>query len=312
MNYDLWIGVTGGVVVGAAVTSAIWIARRDHAEHVAHRAVLAKSRDARNAELFAMVDDPSSHAVAEKTSPAGTVTAGVVGDGVAGEITGSPACADFEAHAGFATALVSTASVSLEQLQRLRDFFDDASPVPPSAVPTRTSVESAGDGAAPEESGPPPVTDARALPLYNVHRPEFCAGHPCTIHAPSDHEMRKWPVRWALNAKLIERSCPHGLWLIDPDEVAFQHHSTGIPTVQKITVCGCRYTALGHHASPSDGLSAAARGMEEAGADLSTAPAQPLDCCDANHVLRFGGRKSWIERPYGCTCLPDEKEACES
>lgn len=57
--------------------------------------------------------------------------------------------------------------------------------------------------------------------LVNVHDQARCAGRPCVVHNPSDHEMRSWPLNWRGDRGLMERICPHGVGHPDPDDLAF-------------------------------------------------------------------------------------------
>ena len=52
--------------------------------------------------------------------------------------------------------------------------------------------------------------------LYNLHMPWDCRS-PCTIHAPSFHHMRNWPLLWRGDRRIFERTCPHGIGHPDPD-----------------------------------------------------------------------------------------------
>jgi hypothetical protein len=54
-----------------------------------------------------------------------------------------------------------------------------------------------------------------------VHPRKACAGHPCTIHAPSDHHMIKWPTHWRSDRKFMERICPHNIGHPDPDHMTY-------------------------------------------------------------------------------------------
>lgn len=58
--------------------------------------------------------------------------------------------------------------------------------------------------------------------LSNVHPASKCAGQACTLHNPSDHHMKDWPMLWRDDRKIMERICPHGAGHPDPDEMAYQ------------------------------------------------------------------------------------------
>jgi hypothetical protein len=58
----------------------------------------------------------------------------------------------------------------------------------------------------------------------HYHSKTQCAGTYCTLHKPSKHVMRDWPMNlrtdsWA--APLIERICKHGCGHPDPDSVTY-------------------------------------------------------------------------------------------
>lgn len=50
-----------------------------------------------------------------------------------------------------------------------------------------------------------------------VHAEKVCdPAFPCTIHRPSNHKMRDWPMNLR-ETGLVERMCPHGVGHPDPD-----------------------------------------------------------------------------------------------
>lgn len=62
--------------------------------------------------------------------------------------------------------------------------------------------------------------------LEGVHpRQEGCSVLGCSIHAPSDHVMRDWPLHFRNDRRLMERLCPHGIGHPDPDDLAFKERS---------------------------------------------------------------------------------------
>lgn len=62
-----------------------------------------------------------------------------------------------------------------------------------------------------------------------------CEGEHCTIHNPSDHRMRDWPI-----ARGGERVCPHGIGHPDPDYLAWRRRVTGGSTGAGVHGCdGC-------------------------------------------------------------------------
>lgn len=59
--------------------------------------------------------------------------------------------------------------------------------------------------------------------LMRYHSKDKCEGHPCPMHAPSDHHMVTWPMhgRSDLELPLVERICPHKATHPDPDSLAW-------------------------------------------------------------------------------------------
>ena len=55
--------------------------------------------------------------------------------------------------------------------------------------------------------------------MIRYHDAEACAGQHCTLHNPSDHHMRDWPLTLR-ETTLMERKCPHGIGHPDPDSLA--------------------------------------------------------------------------------------------
>lgn len=57
--------------------------------------------------------------------------------------------------------------------------------------------------------------------LINTHSPELCEGRGCSIHHPSDHHMKKWPLNWRGDTQVMERLCRHGVGHPDPDHMTY-------------------------------------------------------------------------------------------
>jgi hypothetical protein len=57
--------------------------------------------------------------------------------------------------------------------------------------------------------------------LNNVHPSAACFGRSCTIHSPSDHSMRKFPLHWRDDRGIFERICVHGIGHPDPDQFEY-------------------------------------------------------------------------------------------
>lgn len=71
--------------------------------------------------------------------------------------------------------------------------------------------------------------------LHNVHSKTGCEG-PCIIHSPTDHKMRKWPVKHLPAHKgefHFARICGHGNLHPDPDEAAY------LGTPDHMCYCNC-------------------------------------------------------------------------
>jgi hypothetical protein len=73
--------------------------------------------------------------------------------------------------------------------------------------------------------------------LKNVHDPFLCQGRGCSIHHPSDHHMRDWPMVWRDFHMYFERQCSHGIGHPDPDDMAYQRALNGRDDL--IGVHGC-------------------------------------------------------------------------
>lgn len=73
-----------------------------------------------------------------------------------------------------------------------------------------------------------------------VHNRKLCAGQFCTIHNPSDHHMKDWPMTWRGDRGIMERSCTHGIGHPDPDDAAYRRRRDGANADQGIHGCdGC-------------------------------------------------------------------------
>ena len=61
--------------------------------------------------------------------------------------------------------------------------------------------------------------------LFNVHKPEKCAGRPCAIHGASEHPLAEKPRSWVNG--LIYRTCDHGVAHPDFDSLAARLDASG-------------------------------------------------------------------------------------
>lgn len=76
--------------------------------------------------------------------------------------------------------------------------------------------------------------------LLRSHGLEDCAGHPCSLHAPSDHHMREWRLHWRGDRGLMERICPeHGVGHPDPDHLGYVGRTYGAVTRRTEAIHGC-------------------------------------------------------------------------
>lgn len=58
--------------------------------------------------------------------------------------------------------------------------------------------------------------------VLRTHGPTQCLGEFCTIHNPSEHHMRTWPMNWRSDRGIMERLCPdRGIGHPDPDDMAY-------------------------------------------------------------------------------------------
>lgn len=56
--------------------------------------------------------------------------------------------------------------------------------------------------------------------LRNVHLAGTCRGNVCTLHRPTRHHMRRWPMSFRNDMDLFERLCIHGIGHPDPDSLS--------------------------------------------------------------------------------------------
>jgi hypothetical protein len=69
-----------------------------------------------------------------------------------------------------------------------------------------------------------------------VHNPVICAGRSCSVHNPSDHHMKDWPLNWRSDRRIMERLCTHynddgsvsyQIGHPDPDDADFRERRDG-------------------------------------------------------------------------------------
>jgi hypothetical protein len=77
--------------------------------------------------------------------------------------------------------------------------------------------------------------------ILRTHTPALCEADtfPCSVHRPSLHHMRLWPMHWRHDRGLLERICPeHGTGHPDPDDLAY-HVRNGRDYQGVHGCCGC-------------------------------------------------------------------------
>jgi hypothetical protein len=57
--------------------------------------------------------------------------------------------------------------------------------------------------------------------VITIHAKAACKGHYCSMHNPSNHHMRDWPMLWRSDTGVMERLCPCGVGHPDPDDAAY-------------------------------------------------------------------------------------------
>lgn len=82
--------------------------------------------------------------------------------------------------------------------------------------------------------GPRPDSPA----LTGLHSAAECFP-PCPIHAPSDHHMTSWALRYRYQKAIFERSCPHGIGHPDPDSLAYARMTRIASYAETLGVHGC-------------------------------------------------------------------------
>jgi hypothetical protein len=82
-----------------------------------------------------------------------------------------------------------------------------------------------------------PIDNVR-VEMVNLHDPHLCMGRGCSVHHPSNHHMKDWPMVWRPSKGMFERQCPHGIGHPDPDDVVY-HASIGDKTAGIHGCDGC-------------------------------------------------------------------------
>lgn len=72
-----------------------------------------------------------------------------------------------------------------------------------------------------------------------VHEKDKCANEYCTIHNPSDHHMKSWPMNWRTDRYMMERVCEHGVGHPDPDHIMFIRKTKGDDFANVESIHGC-------------------------------------------------------------------------
>ena len=61
----------------------------------------------------------------------------------------------------------------------------------------------------------------RWITLGAVHQMNETCRKACTVHNPSHHHMRYWPLNWRADRHIFERMCDHGIGHPDPDQFPY-------------------------------------------------------------------------------------------
>jgi hypothetical protein len=72
-----------------------------------------------------------------------------------------------------------------------------------------------------------------------AHPKEKCQSEHCTIHNPSNHKMKDWPLNWRTDRYMMERVCTHGIGHPDPDHMAFIRDKRGDEYANVEGIHGC-------------------------------------------------------------------------
>ena len=76
--------------------------------------------------------------------------------------------------------------------------------------------------------------------IVNLHpRSEDCDKFGCTVHNPTEHNMRGFPTLWRQDRGLMERTCPHGVGHPDPDHMAWYARKYGEDKARWESIHGC-------------------------------------------------------------------------
>ena len=72
-----------------------------------------------------------------------------------------------------------------------------------------------------------------------VHDRELCLYEFCSIHNPSDHNMRDFPQLWRADRVLMERICPHGNGHPDFDHLEHTRRTRGDKAANTESIHNC-------------------------------------------------------------------------
>lgn len=76
--------------------------------------------------------------------------------------------------------------------------------------------------------------------VLRTHAPDQCSGEHCSIHNPSPHHMREWPLNWRGDRGLMERLCvEHGVGHPDPDHMAHVRRTRAPEDASAEGIHGC-------------------------------------------------------------------------
>lgn len=85
-----------------------------------------------------------------------------------------------------------------------------------------------------------------------THGPGQCSGEFCSIHNPSPHHMREWPLNWRGDIGVMERFCPHGIGHPDPDDIEHRKRMNRYSAGEHFCGDGCCDAATAARNAPDE------------------------------------------------------------
>jgi hypothetical protein len=76
--------------------------------------------------------------------------------------------------------------------------------------------------------------------IVNTHEETAnCSKYGCSIHNPSNHNMKDWPTHWRDDRGMMERICEHGVGHPDPDHINWVSRNVGPRAASVVSIHGC-------------------------------------------------------------------------